>query len=62
MSSIASSGGLVSSGGPYYMISRALGARSQQPEWPEKGRMLEGNNEMYAVDGPGDVDDTTRLY
>ena len=25
MSSIASSGGLVSSGGPYYMISRALG-------------------------------------
>ena len=30
MSSIASSGGLVSSGGPYYMISRALGAGSQQ--------------------------------
>ena len=27
MSSIASSGGLVSSGGPYYMISRALGAK-----------------------------------
>ena len=31
MSSIASSGGLVSSGGPYYMISRALG------EWDEVG-------------------------
>ncbi len=44
MSSIASSGGLVSSGGPYYMISRALGARSRlnfskktPPKWPEKG-------------------------